>query len=34
MPALAPALLGPPQVTRADGGAVAFRSRKHQALLA
>src|SRR6266545_385362 len=34
MPALTLALLGPPQVTRADGGAVAFRSRKHMALLA
>jgi predicted ATPase/DNA-binding SARP family transcriptional activator len=34
MPALTLALLGPPHVTRADGGAVAFRSRKHLALLA
>ena len=34
MPALTLALLGPPQVTRADGTAVAFRSRKHLALLA
>ena len=34
MPALTLALLGPPLVTRADGGAVAFRSRKHLALLA
>jgi len=34
MPALTLALLGRPQVTRADGGAVAFRSRKHLALLA
>jgi predicted ATPase/DNA-binding SARP family transcriptional activator len=34
MPALTLALLGAPQVTRADGGAVVFRSRKHLALLA
>ena len=34
MPALTLALLGPPQVIRADGGAVTFRSRKHLALLA
>jgi WD40 repeat protein/predicted ATPase/DNA-binding SARP family transcriptional activator len=34
MPALTLALLGPPQVIRADGRAVAFRSRKHLALLA
>ena len=34
MPALTLALLGSPQVIRADGGAVAFRSRKHLALLA
>jgi DNA-binding SARP family transcriptional activator len=34
MAALTLALLGPPQVARADGGAVAFRSRKHLALLA
>ena len=34
MPALTLALLGPPRVLRADGGAVAFRSRKHLALLA
>ena len=32
--ALTLALLGPPQVTRADSGAVTFRSRKHLALLA
>src|SRR5262245_43683772 len=34
MPALTLALLGPPLVTRADGCAVVFRSRKHLALLA
>ena len=34
MPALTLALLGPPLITRADSGAVAFRSRKHLALLA
>jgi DNA-binding SARP family transcriptional activator len=34
MPALTLALLGPPQVACADGAAVAFRSRKHLALLA
>ena len=34
MPALTLALLGSPQIIRADGGAVVFRSRKHLALLA
>src|SRR5262245_40366867 len=34
MPALTLALLGPLQVSRADGGAVAFRSRKYLVLLA
>src|SRR5690242_19101641 len=34
MSALTLALHGPPQVTRADGAAVVFRSRKHLALLA
>lgn len=34
MPSLTLALLGSPHITRADGGAVAFRSRKELGLLA